>query len=85
MYNQAINYWFFFTVCFSFRLSSPFVVSGLNGSVSSLQCLDEVCEQDVPRHGNVSLEIQIYNKYTELKGILKKEKFIITDKTECRN
>lgn len=55
----------FFTVCISFRLSSPFVVNGLNGIVSSLKCLGEVCEQ------NVSL-VQMYDKNTELKSILKR-------------
>ncbi|XP_076091459.1 uncharacterized protein LOC143063288 isoform X1 [Mytilus galloprovincialis] len=35
-----------YIVCISFRLSSPFVVNGLNGIVSSLKCLGEVCEQN---------------------------------------
>ncbi|VDI62702.1 Hypothetical predicted protein [Mytilus galloprovincialis] len=35
-----------YIVCISFRLSSPFVVNGLNGIVSSLKCLGEVCKQN---------------------------------------
>ncbi|XP_063420846.1 uncharacterized protein LOC134706067 [Mytilus trossulus] len=58
-------------VCLSFRLSSPFVVSGLNVIVSSLQCVDEVCEQRATRYGNEQSGVHPYCEMEIRRGRLR--------------